>query len=558
MTWALTWAALLAVPLMLAAKVRFPVPDPLFSSTSPSWLTSSSAPFVETAAAGAWLAWMVGLVVEVRRHRTSALAQSSAEPLAVVDADDVCAASPRVEQLRLDVSRCLTLLDEGSLRLAGPGAKAVIPLICAEWIDRRHDSTIVASNQLGHDLAGLDESLAGTLVFRDDSRLLRMVEGELLGRKRRVLETDLDEHEGGSPRNGLTPLLVILTAVPMDLQGRWNAVLDTAPSVGIHVLSVGTDLPTTLRLDIEELEEADNNPPLLAGTTSLRTLPAVSVRPPFLGQTPPLALPAPAIGAAAILEGSTLTAGPQVAVIKPIRVQVLGPYRIWAHGAEISAGLRSASRELLAWYLLRSEGASAAAAVDSLWPDTDPQAVTKKFWRALGDLRSRLRSPDGPDPVAILLKSAGMYRPNEEEIACDLWDFRDCLERSQRTDEPTLARDLLHRALGLHKGDLFTGCDYPWAMSSTPSLKRQVHDAALRLVQLESDAGRSDIAVSVLERAIGMERYTEDLYRSLMELRLSTGATDSAAAVYDELSLRLSEIGAIPAVSTRTLLKHPI
>ena len=149
-----------------------------------------------------------------------------------------------------------------------------------------------------------------------------------------------------------------------------------------------------------------------------------------------------------------------------------------------------------------------------------------------------------------------MYRPSEEEITCDLWDFRDCLERHKELDEPALARDLLHRSLGLYKGDLFTGGDYPWAMGATSSLRRQAHDAALRLVQLESDAGRSDIAVSVLERAISMEPYAEDLYRSLMELRLSSGTMDSAAAVYDELSLRLSEIGAIPTPDTRILLQR--
>jgi two-component SAPR family response regulator len=151
-----------------------------------------------------------------------------------------------------------------------------------------------------------------------------------------------------------------------------------------------------------------------------------------------------------------------------------------------------------------------------------------------------------------------MYRPNGEEITCDLWDFRDCLEQAQRTDEPTHARDLLHRALELSKGDLFAGGDYPWAMSAASSLMRQTHDAALRLVQLESEAGRSDIAISVLERAISMEPYAEDLYRSLMELRLSIGTTVSTAAVYDELSVRLSEIGATPAASTRAMLQRPI
>jgi DNA-binding SARP family transcriptional activator len=553
-TWALTWAALLALPLVLAAKVRFPIPDPLFSSTSPSWLTSPSAPLVEVAAVGAWLAWMVGLVVEVRRHQTSVIDRSSAEPLMAVDADQSRKVSPRTEQLGLDVSRCLTLLDEGSLRLAGPGAKAVLPFICAEWIDRHHDSSIVVSVQLGDDLAGLHDSLPGTLVLGDDNRLLRMVEGELLGRKRRTLEIALNEDESVG-QHGLAPLLVLVADVPVDLQTRWQGVLETAPSVGIHVLSVGTELSTTSRLDIEDLAEAEFDPPFPAGTPSLGPLPAV-IRPPVLPETSSLALRALDIGRTALLEESTATARPQVAVTKPIRVQVLGPYRIWAHGAEISTGLRSASRELLGWYLLQGEGSSAAAAVDSLWPDTDPHDITKKFWRALGDLRSRLRSPNGSDPVAILLKSAGMYRPSGEEITCDLWDFRDCLDQAQRVDQPMLARDLLHRALELSKGDLFAGGDYPWAMSAASSLKRQTHDAALRLVQLESDAGRSDIAVSLLERAISIEPYAEDLYRSLMELRLQMGTRDSAAAVYDELSARLSEIGSTPAADTLALLPN--
>ena len=115
------------------------------------------------------------------------------------------------------------------------------------------------------------DELVGTLTFRDDSRLLRMVEGELLGRKRRTLETDLEEHESGSPHGGLAPLLVVLADVPADLQARWHAVLDTAPSVGIHVLSVGTDLATTARLDIEEFVQADDDAPFRAGR--LRSVP---------------------------------------------------------------------------------------------------------------------------------------------------------------------------------------------------------------------------------------------------------------------------------------------
>jgi len=64
----------------------------------------------------------------------------------------------------------------------------------------------------------------------------------------------------------------------------------------------------------------------------------------------------------------------------PITVRLLGPYEIHVGDEPVATGLRTAAKELFAWYLMRPEGATIEAAVDALWPDTDPVRVHKQFW----------------------------------------------------------------------------------------------------------------------------------------------------------------------------------
>ena len=45
------------------------------------------------------------------------------------------------------------------------------------------------------------------------------------------------------------------------------------------------------------------------------------------------------------------------------------------HGEEVETGLASRAEALLAWYLLRPEGATSDQAVEAIWPDTPPERV---------------------------------------------------------------------------------------------------------------------------------------------------------------------------------------
>jgi len=548
--WALTWMALLAVPVLLALKIGFPVPDPIFSHGAPQWLSSPSAPVVEVAAAGAWVAWCVGVVVEVRRHRGRSVARSSSEQATALLPPEDDAVS-HVDRGRADSSRCIELLLAGPLQLGGLGARNLVTFVCARWLAYDHASRIIIDAQLAGDLGPLGPDTADTVALGEGRRLLRLVEGEVLGRKRHALVQGFGADQAEIDRAALPPLLVVLAEVPEGLRDAWRDVIEDSTALGIGVLSLDPAMGTSARFDVDELLPTDSaalDEIIGRGGWALgdeAKSPTNDV--PTRGWSAALApaLPQPVgVRADVTLQAETM----------PLRVQVLGPYRIWAHGSEVSTGLRSASRELLAWYLLEGEGASATAAVDALWPDTDPEQVTKRFWRALGDLRSRLRSPDGSSSVAVLSKSAGLYRPSEAEISCDLWEFQSSLRIAQRAEDPAVVRDQLHQALSLYRGDLLAGTDYPWAMAAATSLRRQVHDAALRLSELERIDGRTESAVGVLERAITAEPYAEDLYRSLIALRLSMDEPELASDVLEQLTLRLREIGAEPSSNTKGLV----
>ena len=77
-----------------------------------------------------------------------------------------------------------------------------------------------------------------------------------------------------------------------------------------------------------------------------------------------------------------------------------------------------------------------------------PELVTKRFWRALGDLRSRLRH-DG----LWLIRSGDHYRPEVNEISCDLWDFQRHLAEASRALDDDEARAALRAAVDLYQGD---------------------------------------------------------------------------------------------------------
>jgi DNA-binding SARP family transcriptional activator len=222
-------------------------------------------------------------------------------------------------------------------------------------------------------------------------------------------------------------------------------------------------------------------------------------------------------------------------------VQLFGPYGIAAYGQPVETGLRRRSKMLLAWYMLRPDGATPEETIDALWPETPPEDIHKAFWRALGDLRTRLSNPE-LESIEVLSRVGEHYLPAAAEIECDLWTFQCALGEASRATDDKEAGPALRRATDAYTGDLLVGSDYPWVEPVRRDLHRRCLDALLRLAEIENQVGNPENAVVALEKAIEMDRYAEEPYRRLMILQAARDRPGTVAATWQLLQSRLSDL----------------
>ena len=233
---------------------------------------------------------------------------------------------------------------------------------------------------------------------------------------------------------------------------------------------------------------------------------------------------------------------------RPIRVQLLGPIRIWVNGQEVTTGLRASARELLAWYLLHPDGRTADAAITAIWPDISLDRGPQYFWTALGNLRSRLRATGDAKPI-VLNKAAGAYRPESDELTVDLWTFQAALQDAATAINDAHTEPALRRAVNSYHGAFATDADYLWADTVRDELHRRALDAHTALAGLLA-TGEPLAAIAVYERILDLDPHHEDTYRKLINLQHQAGQTESIRMLWKQLLVRLSEIGAEPEPET--------
>ena len=406
-----------------------------------------------------------------------------------------------------------------------------------------------------------------------DSEVARAVEAERIARTRRLTAAEAAnavQFRRDNPENPLPLLLVLLDTLPADSLGRWSALLTDAARLGIAIVFLDDSPAATSRFTVNDgrtvvdaepvhLAErltgaelfglcADEVVELLGSVTAANH--QVDDNHAMSATTEPIA---PLHPDGVVIEPSRQSIPsdepwPEIALSedtaqadRPLRINLLGPYRITAFSEPVTTGLRNRAKALLAWCLLRPEGATADQAVDALWPDTPPDRVLKQFWYALGDLRSFFHGP-ADESLDVLEKVGEHYRPNPAEITCDLWDFQSALAAAARADHDDQARAALRLAVDTYTGDLMTGTDYAWIEPARQDLHRRMLDAHLRLAELEEQAGRSDAAADVLERVIGLDLYAEEPYRRLMTIQARHGRPDAVTATWQTLQRRLADL----------------
>jgi DNA-binding SARP family transcriptional activator/LysM repeat protein len=472
------------------------------------------------------------------------------------------------EQISLDLGA------HGVLCVAGSASEDVVRYWCTALLTHAgegHAEVLTSASLASSLFSGLGPTNAIRAVSSPGG-LLRSLEAEVVGRSRQLADAEVPDaasYRTACPEDPIPHLLVVSDRIPEEAADRWRIACTSAARLDVAVVVLGDHQMPGAQITVGPSGQVASATPKdlddhLRGSKLFRLDPHEATE--LIGCVSPepeempnkahrVHLPDHASADASPVWPLEFVDQPEGSA-KPIEVRILGPYHITARGEEIATGLRSAAKELLAWYLLRPEGAPAEAAVEALWPDTSPELVTKRFWRALGDLRSRLRAEGSSEKHELLTRSGDHYHPDTRTITCDLWDFQDQLHRAARTDDDREALIALRSAVDICRGDLVSDVDYPWVEPAREDLHRRVLDAHFRLAELEEISGHLEAATAMLRRAVQFDHYAEEGFRRLMALDGRLGRRDSIRATWSQLQRNLAELELDPEPETVRLYRE--
>jgi len=490
----------------------------------------------------------------------------------------------------------LGLCDWPGLTLSGAGGASTLRAWLAALITRNgpYGAEVLAIGPSGDLLfPGLD--LPSVHRVGSLEAALSRLETAIVDRTRQLDEAgvaDAIAHRRVSPEYPLPLLLIVTDLVPPSLVPRWRALVESATKLGLGALVLlpehATITPTDANPSIVVAEDGSPqqvSPPrlaeLLAGSRLFGLSSADGVD--LLGPVASIhndQEPDPARNSGVVLDDGVLDAraveiarhGDSSAVgaeaapavswpatakpdseSAPIRVELFGPARVEAWGEKVSSGLRASAYELLAWYALRPDGATAEAAIDDLWPDVSAKRGRERFWTALGNLRSRLHGPD-QDGNEIIIKSGGHYRADSSVLDVDLWRFEAALTDAARAGGPGDLILALGRASAAYGGVFYPNADALWVEPVREDLHRRALDVHIRLAELHLDDNRIDAALGALERAIDLDPICEEAYRRLIALQTRVGRHDAAQRTWRLLQRHLAELDLEPEAETTDLV----
>jgi DNA-binding SARP family transcriptional activator len=234
------------------------------------------------------------------------------------------------------------------------------------------------------------------------------------------------------------------------------------------------------------------------------------------------------------------------------RLRVLGTPRVEDIGRP-GRPLRAKAAELAVYLACHPDGADTASIVDHVLPDARMRAARQQVHTNASNLRHVLGRAAGPLPGGYVLKRgpSARYRLDPAAVEVDLWRLRDLLVRAPLAGPPARTA-MLREACDLYTAPLADGCHYDWVEPYREQARRWATEAHLLLAEdlLESDP---QTASEVLDKAIGLDRYNEALYRKAMHARHALGDADGIRALLRALTKALADLDTEPAEATTAL-----
>ncbi|GIG02893.1 AfsR/SARP family transcriptional regulator [Catellatospora citrea] len=229
-----------------------------------------------------------------------------------------------------------------------------------------------------------------------------------------------------------------------------------------------------------------------------------------------------------------------------VRLQIMGPLRVWRGRVELDTGPRQ-QRRLLALLTARvGQTISMADLVDSLWGDDCPPSAINVIHKYIGALR-RVLEPALPARTSgsYLVRSGSGYRFTAGPQTLDLVAFRQHVteaEANVRQNQPREALASYVEALRLCQGKAGDGlADSATVNAVFAGLNGEFFDAVVDAADIAVPLGEPARVLSSLRLAAEMDPFHELVHACLVTALAAAGQQAEALTVFQTVRQRLAE-----------------
>ena len=228
-----------------------------------------------------------------------------------------------------------------------------------------------------------------------------------------------------------------------------------------------------------------------------------------------------------------------------LRVQILGPLRVWRDGREVDAGPRQ-QRSVLAFLAARAGSpVTMTEMIDLLWAEDPPASAVNAVHRYVGALR-RVLDPtiEARSPGRWLVRHGPGYRLGVAPENLDLAALRhaaDAARSNVRDGDEAAALERYVEALRLWQGPPGGGvADTVAAQSLFASLTGEYIAMAVDAARVARRLGCPERVVEPLRQATAAAPFDEPLHAELVSAMAAAGRHADALATYGAIRERLA------------------
>ncbi|MCL6590169.1 MAG: winged helix-turn-helix domain-containing protein [Firmicutes bacterium] len=254
-----------------------------------------------------------------------------------------------------------------------------------------------------------------------------------------------------------------------------------------------------------------------------------------------------------------------------LRIHCLGVFRVIPPGETESVGMASKhKRWSLFKYLINHKGRpiSTQRIMNLFWPDNENPDDTATLRTAISRLKSALEPKNATyrkSSYIIYSKDTCAFNTNSP-----FWLDTDEFERlcaaahklgaGHSTGETmrNLAIDFYFQALDLYRGEFLSeDLDHEWTVVPREHYRRLFLESSRELADWLLEIRDYARAIGVLQKALKLEPYAEEIQLLLMKVLIETGDLEAAARHYSECSRRLyQELGVKPSPGWKLLYQQ--